>query len=178
MADVVKLRVVRFDERMRDHTWEWFHDEELRRLTGGRLLSREEQHAWFDQIPSRPDYRIWGVEGDGEPVAVFGFKNIVWGDSGQLFIFIGREADRGRGIGRFMSFNAAMKAGELGLARVWAGASNPRLQESLVRWGWRDTGHLTERGDPIFEIPASSPVTTEGPPDDGADDLTGARGGG
>ncbi|HEX6489379.1 MAG TPA: GNAT family N-acetyltransferase [Candidatus Dormibacteraeota bacterium] len=110
-------RTMRFDERFRDATWEWFRDPELRRLTGAKEQTKEEQAAWFESLPSRPDYRIWGVELDGRPAAVFGLKAIR-ADAATWFVFIGDAELRGRGLGAYMGSEVRRLAAELGIRHL------------------------------------------------------------
>lgn len=145
----MSFEMVEFDEKMRDHSWEWLQDDELRALTAASELTREQQLEWFRRIPERTDYLIKGVVAGGEPVAVFGLKNIE-GSSAEYFAFIGPESRRGTGIGRFMHDNMVALAIGRGINRIWGAANNPRTYGAHLHFGWYDTGEKDDRGITII----------------------------
>jgi RimJ/RimL family protein N-acetyltransferase len=139
VQQLTALRTVGYDERFLDASWRWLQDDELRSMVMAGPMTREGQRAWYERLPARTDYRIWGVELDGEPVAVFGIKGIADG-SGEYFAFIGEPQHWGRGIGGFITDEVIRLGRELGLSRLWgvAKADNQRTLRRQARHGFRE----------------------------------------
>jgi RimJ/RimL family protein N-acetyltransferase len=111
-------RAVAFDERFLARSWEWLQDDELRDLIMSPLPTREGQAAWFEALPSRTDYRVWGIEVEGEPIGAFGIKHI-HGSAGEYWGYIGEKEFWGRGIGGWMMEEALERAREIPLERLY-----------------------------------------------------------
>lgn len=90
-----------FDAVFRDASWHWLQEEELRNLIDAPAITKEQQHNWFETLPQRADYCIWGVLFDGKPIGVTGIKNIQ-GTTGEYWGYIGDKNSWGRGIGKEM----------------------------------------------------------------------------
>lgn len=143
------LRAVRYDERFLERSWEWFQDEELRRLTMAPVFTREGQREWFERLPHRDDYLIWGVEADGVPIGAFGYRGVADG-KGEYFSFIGEKAYWGGGIGTWMMTTAVDLGRERGLRRLMTKVSreNERARRLSLRCGYLPV----EGGDEAVEI--------------------------
>ena len=111
------LAVVEYDRRFLAASWDWLNDEEIRALTHTPIFSRDDQERWFESLPSRNDYLVWGVELDGKPIGVFGIKNITSG-TGEYWGYIGRKDLWGRGIGRWIIERALERAAAANLSRL------------------------------------------------------------
>ncbi|HEX6489377.1 MAG TPA: GNAT family N-acetyltransferase [Candidatus Dormibacteraeota bacterium] len=145
--DPQTIKAVPFDERFLDATWTWLQDRDLHWIIDARQQTREEQRRWFQSLPERRDYAIWGVECEGTPVAVFGLKNIAANGSGEWFMFIGTQEFRGRGIGDWIVAEIETKARERGLNELWGRIrpENEHIKRLLRRNGF-EIGQTEEGG--------------------------------
>ena len=108
---------VSFDERFLEASWRWLQDEELCKLINTTTPSKEQQQIWFNQLPYKTDYQIWGVEYNSIPVGVSGIKHIQV-RSGEYWGYIGEKAYWGKGIGKEMLLLAEQKAKMLDLQQL------------------------------------------------------------
>lgn len=100
----MEVKFVSFDKQFLDVSYKWLQNEELRQLIAAKSITKEEQIAWFEKLPSRSDYFIWGIMYNNLPVGVCGLKNVIE-NSGEYWGYIGDEKYRGKGIGsKMMSF--------------------------------------------------------------------------
>ncbi|XVJ67668.1 MAG: GNAT family N-acetyltransferase [Lacibacter sp.] len=90
-----------FDNVFLKASWNWLQDEELRKLVDAPVITKEQQQSWFETLPQRRDYYIWGVLYDGKPVGVTGIKNIK-NNTGEYWGYIGDKNYWGKGIGSAM----------------------------------------------------------------------------
>jgi RimJ/RimL family protein N-acetyltransferase len=112
------VHLVRFDRAFLDRSWEWLQDQETKRLTMTPDFTREDQQRFFDSLPSRSDYRIWGVVlARGEPIGAAGLKNVA-GSSAEYWGYIGEKPLWGRGLGGEMLAAVEAEARKLGLAEL------------------------------------------------------------
>jgi RimJ/RimL family protein N-acetyltransferase len=107
-------QVVPYDERFLTASWIWLQDPEIRRLTLSPDFTQEQQRAWFEDLPNRTDYVIWGIALDAIPIGAFGIKSIR-GSIGEYWGYIGEKDLWGKGIGRWMVQYAIAAAHEFGL---------------------------------------------------------------
>lgn len=137
-----RLRLVPFDRAILDRSWTWLSDPELKRLTMTPDFTREEQLRFFDALPRRRDYLVWGVELPGEgPIGVAGLKHLdppgaeYWG-------YIGEKWHWGRGLGKQMLSLVEQEARSRGLTRLRlrVARDNPRAIRLYERQGWAVTG--------------------------------------
>lgn len=100
MNDAVRL--VPYTEQFLDRSWTWLRDPEIKALTMTPDFERDDQLRFFDSLPQRHDYRIWGVELLGKGlIGAAGLKNIE-GASAEYWGYIGEKEYWGRGLGRQM----------------------------------------------------------------------------
>ena len=111
MAD--QLMLVPYDRRYLDLSWDWLADPETRALTMTPEFTREDQSRFFEALPERSDYRLWGIElvGDG-PIGAAGLKRIRPGIA-EYFGYIGEKRLWGRGLGALLL--AAVEGEAIGL---------------------------------------------------------------
>lgn len=77
----------------------WISDPELNRLIdAGELPSDIKRELWYESLPLRSDYKIWGVEYEGRPIGVCGLKQITSHDA-EYWGYIGEKSLWGQGIG-------------------------------------------------------------------------------
>lgn len=132
------IRFVSFDRRYLDLSWDWLRDPEIKKLTMAGDFTREQQVAFFETLPCRDDYKIWGVESvEGEPVGAAGIKNIS-GQEGEFWCYIGNKAWWGRGIGGEILLLCEEKAAELGLESLTmiAASDNSRSISAFEKMGF------------------------------------------
>ena len=133
-----EIRLARYDRAYLEKSWEWLRDPEIKALTMAGDFTREEQLAFFDELPSRPDYKIWGVESpEGVPIGAAGIKNIVE-SAGEFWCYIGERAWWGRGIGGRILTLCEEQARALGIERLImiAAASNARSVKAFEKTGF------------------------------------------
>ena len=111
-------KLVGYDVRFLDASYDWLQDAEFRRLNRAALVTREQQQMWFLSLPGRTDYLIRGVELDGRPIGACGLKHVTASDA-EYWGFIGVADMRGRGIGRWILESCLAWARELQLTSVW-----------------------------------------------------------
>jgi len=135
------LTFVPYDRRFLDCSFQWFQDGELRRLTNTPVVTRQQQETWFDSLPTRSDYQIWGVEFERRPIGACGIKHIA-GTDAEYWGYIGDSTYWGRGLGRQMVGFCLEKAAEQGLARVWltVDKDNQRAIGLYRNIGFKETG--------------------------------------
>ncbi len=108
------LSLVTYDERCLEKSWGWLNDPETRELTMTPHFTREDQRRFFEQLPSRTDYRIWGVAlGGVELIGAAGIKNHRWSIA-EYWGYIGEKKYWGRGLGRSLVAKVESEARELG----------------------------------------------------------------
>ena len=115
--DIIKL--VEYDKAYFDLSKKWLSDKELNHLIhAGELPSDEDRLAWFESLPERSDYLIWGVDYNGQPIGVSGLKRIV-NKQAEYWGYIGEKAYWGRGLGKDLMKEVIEKAIEYGLETIW-----------------------------------------------------------
>jgi len=93
------VKLVKYDRTYFVLSKKWLSDTETNALTAvGDLPSDDAREKWYDSLPSRKDYLIFGVEFDNKPIGVCGVRHIDNG-AGEWFMYIGEKAYWGRGIG-------------------------------------------------------------------------------
>ena len=149
-------RRVAFDETYLDASYEWLRDPELAWLTMVGTQTREQQRAWFEGLPDRTDYVIWGIEHDGRPVGVMGLKHLDAGDGGaEYFMYLGEKEMWGKGIGRWATGEILDVARSLGLTHVWGliGKHNDRSLTVHTHLGFTVDGDAGESWRVVHPVP-------------------------
>lgn len=113
------LKLVEYNRTYFDLSKEWLSDSELNYLIhAGELPSDEDRLVWFESLPNRADYLIWGVEYNGHPIGVSGLKKIA-NKQAEYWGYIGEKAFWGKGLGKNLMKEVITKAVELGLESIW-----------------------------------------------------------
>jgi RimJ/RimL family protein N-acetyltransferase len=87
-----------------EKSWEWLNDSEIRQLTDTLVFTKEDQLVWYESLPTKKDYRVWGISITGEKIGVVGLKKITK-DSAEFFTYIGEKKYWGKGLGvQILSF--------------------------------------------------------------------------
>lgn len=136
-----KLAIHPFDERFFGESGRWLANPDVRRLTMSPVVDECSRRRWFETLPTRKDYWIWGVCLEDRPIACFGIKHV---DSslaaGEYWGYIGEPSLWGHGIGSWMLEQALNKAHKSGLheiyLRVWT--QNIRAIRLYRRFGFQD----------------------------------------
>ncbi|SFU12490.1 GNAT family N-acetyltransferase [Sedimentitalea nanhaiensis] len=139
------IEFVPYDDTFLSLSWGWLNDPEIKALTMTPDFSRAAQASWYDSLPGRGDYLIWGVMYASRPVGVCGLKGIADG-TGEYWGYIGDKTCWGKGVGGRMVGFIEDQARALGLGgiwlRVWDGNSRARgLYEKL---GYRLDRHADD----------------------------------
>jgi RimJ/RimL family protein N-acetyltransferase len=112
------VRLVPYSRYYLDCSWQWLNDPEIKRLTLTPDFSREDQDRFFASLPTRADYRIWGLELEGTgPIGAAGLKNLN-GNIAEYWGYIGSKAHWGRGLGRQLLTLVENEAIFLGLEKL------------------------------------------------------------
>lgn len=94
----MEVNFVDFDEVFLELSWTWLNDPENKFLTSTPDITKAQQLEWYNSLPNRNDYLIWGVTADIRPVGVAGLKRIV-NDTAFVFWYIGDKEFWGKRIG-------------------------------------------------------------------------------
>ena len=95
------IKVLEFDIKFLNKSWEWLNDEDLQKLIISPRISKKQQEEWFYSLKNKKNYYIKGIEYNGEKIGVLGLKNITQ-NKGEYFGYIGEREYWGLGIGKFM----------------------------------------------------------------------------
>lgn len=113
-----KLQLVEYDRGFLDMSWMWLNDKQLKYLTMTPEFSREEQQAFFKNLPKRKDYFIKGVTYKEIPIGACGLKNIT-GDQAELWLYIGDKEYWGKGLGEKIMLLLEREAVSLNVRKIY-----------------------------------------------------------
>lgn len=113
------LSAVKYDERFLEASWGWLNDPEARTLNQNPAFTREEQRAWFNSLPHKSDYCIWGIELHGIPIGAMGLKHIEK-ENAECWAYIGEKSLWGQRIGSWILNELFERARLKGLKRLYA----------------------------------------------------------
>ena len=158
-ANAAPARRVPFDETYLERSRTWLQDSELAWLIRAEPAPDvETQATWFLGLTDRPDYAIWGVECEGQPVGVMGIKDIGGDDGAEYFMYIGERSYWRRGIGRWALKEIQAEVRLRGLTWVYGriGHHNERSMAAHLALGMR---HLRDDDDTaVVGITVDEPV--------------------
>lgn len=96
----------------------WLNDPVMQKgMDIHNVITEEMQEKWYKSLPTRKDYRIWGILYEGIPIGACGFRNIT-SYQGELTCYIGDAAYRGKGIAPLMIKELEIKGKRLGFKRI------------------------------------------------------------
>jgi RimJ/RimL family protein N-acetyltransferase len=103
MSDASRVVLVPFTREHVDLTFQWVMDPELQRLfLMRRKPTREKHKAYFEHVLNDTTQRVYAVLCEGCHVGNGGIKNIATGlEEGELWVYVGLSAMRGKGIGKY-----------------------------------------------------------------------------
>lgn len=142
----MRINLVRYSQDYLDHSYEWLHDDEIRRLTDTPVFNREDQIKWFENLPVRDQYLIWGIEFNSIPIGACGLKNITDLDC-EYWGYIGEKDYWGLGLGKEMIFLLEKKAVELGKKSIWLKVIKENKRAILL---YSNNGFSIESDEGIF----------------------------
>ena len=97
----VNVEFADYSKEFLEKSWEWLNDPEIKHLTNTSCFSKEDQLKWFNSLPDRSDYKVFGVLESGKPIGVFGLKNITAHDA-EYWGYIGEKDSWGKKIGELI----------------------------------------------------------------------------
>ena len=95
------MEFVEYDMDFLNRSWGWLNDPEIKKLTLTSDFTRSEQLKFFHSIPSRKDFRIWGMKYGHVPIGAVGLKNIT-SDYAEYFGYIGDKSYWGLGLFKYI----------------------------------------------------------------------------
>lgn len=141
MATTVQhaLELVPYDRACLDKSWEWLRDPEIRALTMTPEFTREDQIRFFESLPTRQGYDIWGVAVDGAVVGAAGLKN-ARGQLAEYWGYLGERKLWGQGIGKQLMLAIEAQALAMGyiLLDLHVSISNPRAISLYRKMGYHE----------------------------------------
>jgi RimJ/RimL family protein N-acetyltransferase len=148
----MEINFVPFDEQFLQHSSKWLQDEEISMLIHASPFSAEQQQQWFEQLPVRKNYFIWGVECDHQPIGVTGLKNVSTTDA-EYWGYIGEKEYWGKGIGKQMMQFIEAEAGKLQISNIYLHVSvtNQRAIASYKKSGFS----IISTADDLFRMEKS-----------------------
>jgi RimJ/RimL family protein N-acetyltransferase len=140
-----RLELAPFDLDYLDRSFHWFQNAELRRLTATPPVTRERQREFFDSLPERKDYHLWGVSLGGAPIGAAGLKN-VRGTTGEYWGYIGEPAYWGKKLGPRLLLLVEDQARALGVNELYLDVrhDNERAQRLYRAAGWKELARDAE----------------------------------
>lgn len=108
-------------------SWEWLNDPEIKKLTMTPDFTKEDQQKFFISIPSRSNYKIFGITLFGEKIGACGLKNISE-ISAEYWGYIGNKSYWGRGYGKEILHHIKDLAKELQLKSIYLKVSKENVR--------------------------------------------------
>jgi RimJ/RimL family protein N-acetyltransferase len=107
-----------YDKACLDKSWTWLRDPETSALTMTPAFTLGAQLKFFEQLPLRTGYHIWGVLLDGaELIGAAGLKNHR-GSCAEYWGYIGEKHYWGKGLGLGLFEAVEQKAKQLGFSEL------------------------------------------------------------
>ena len=79
-------------------SWDWLNDAEIKSLTLTPDFTKEQQEKFYNGLPARKDYMIWGISLNGLPIGACGLKHITV-KGAEYWGYIGEKQYWGKGLG-------------------------------------------------------------------------------
>ena len=113
-----RIQLVPYSRAYLDRSWDWLQDPEVKHLTVTPDFDRAGQLRFFEALPDREDYLIWGLELEGTgPIGAAGLKHIR-DDAAEYWGYIGEKTFWGRGLGSQILEEIEKKARDLKLTKL------------------------------------------------------------
>jgi len=111
------LEIGAFTRDFLDFSYTWLCDSEIKTLTMSNVFSNEDQITWFESLPNKKDYLIFGMKYDSIPIGVCGLKNITDSDC-EFWGYIGEKEYWGKGLGKQMLSSMIKEASDRDIKTV------------------------------------------------------------
>lgn len=130
------ITLVSFDRTFLDKSFVWCNDPEIMYLIDGAPISKEDQEKWFNNLPYKENYKIWGILCNNVPIGACGLRNIE-GDSGFYFGYIGEKEYWG-GLGCELVSKVEEKALKHSIRNIYIAVlhDNPRAIHVYEKMGY------------------------------------------
>lgn len=140
-----KTKLVDYDLSFLKLSWKWLNDPEIKQLTHTPHFTLEDQRKWFESLPGRRDYRIWGITYHEKKIGAVGLKKIA-NQSAEYFVQIGEKEYWGKGLGQIILDLTIAKAIQSGLLNIYLTVikDNLRAIKSYTKAGFEK---INEKGD-------------------------------
>lgn len=113
------LSLIHFDRECLERSWAWLSDPEIAELTMTEPFLLDDQLRFFEGLPKRTDYTIWGINLDGFGIiGATGLKN-QRGTVAEYWGYIGERQYWGKGLGKYLMLLVEAKARELGFESLY-----------------------------------------------------------
>lgn len=138
-----QIKFVEYNEHFLSKSWEWLNDPEIKELTLTPDFTKEQQQAFFKNIPKRNDFKIWGVKYGDESIGVVGLKNITSHDA-EYFGYIGEKDYWGAGIFKFFFYHVINECKTLQVSKLYlhVAPSNERAIKAYLKNGFYEANKL------------------------------------
>lgn len=133
------LQFVKYDRTFLDASFGWLQDDELRYLIDSPQIDRVQQLAWFDSLPTKEDYMIWGISYEGRPIGACGLKHITSQDA-EYWGYIGEKSLWGKGLGTEIIRQMEVEARNRGIGTLYLRVikDNPRAIRLYQKCGFKE----------------------------------------
>lgn len=139
------LQFVQYDRAFLDASFVWLQDDELRYLIDSPQIGKEQQLAWFESLTNKEDYKIWGIQLEGQPVGACGLKHITSQDA-EYWGYIGEKSLWGKGLGAEIISRMEAEARKIGIATLYLRVikDNPRAIRLYQKCGFMEVESVGE----------------------------------
>ncbi|WP_180182882.1 GNAT family N-acetyltransferase [Acinetobacter sp. YH01020] len=112
------LKLVEYNYGFLEKSWDWLKDEELKYLTMTPGFTKRQQEDFFESLPTRKDYYIYGISFKEVAIGACGLKNLI-DDKAELWLYIGNKEYWGRGLGKKVMALLENDALEKGIKKLY-----------------------------------------------------------
>ncbi|MFV3014236.1 GNAT family N-acetyltransferase [Pseudomonas sp. KHB2.9] len=137
------IKLVAYDEDYLALSGKWLRDSEVKKLTMTADFTDKQQCSFFCSLPSRKNYRIFGIDYEGRKIGAAGLKNIE-GGVGEYWGYIGEKDLWGKGLGQLIIAQVFVYARSIGVTSVFLKVSpdNIRAIKLYERIGFKMNGDI------------------------------------
>jgi RimJ/RimL family protein N-acetyltransferase len=96
----------------------WLNDTQIKQLTNSITFTPAQQIQWFNELPNKANYLIWGITLNAEKVGACGLKKVNNIDA-EYWGYIGEKKYWGKGYGSEILKIIEKKATQLHLKSIW-----------------------------------------------------------